>query len=442
MVIFKRENGGGGHSHSSKSDRKDAASKTLSSYNDDKASFKKDCKDESKSRDEKKIQQGTGTGNYGQWYPYCQFQSHDPEFDYLKSLEIEEKINQIRFTRSVGDHVFLLSTNDKTINLWKVGPSLDVYVPMAQESLARGGGLRLPRRMPRQPSTADCFDADAVVAVRRHSYQSAHAYHINSIDPNSDGETFLSADDLRVNWWNYEYPASCFNILDTKPSSMEELTEVITVARFHPSDCNMLLYGSSKGVIKVGDTRSAALLDRHAKILEDPEDATAKTFFSEIVSSISNINFSQCGRYLVSRDYLTVKIWDLHMDSRPIKVLNVHEHLRSVLCDLYESDCIFDKFESAFSPDGNSIVTGSYSNQFSVMRTDGSLTRQAVLPSSNNGAIPMSDGGKKLKDIKLGPGCKDTHVSPEQKILHCSWHPHDNTVAVAGGAALYFYDVV
>ena len=36
-----------------------------------------------------------------EWKPYCQFKSHDSEFDYLKSLEIEEKINQIRFLRQV-----------------------------------------------------------------------------------------------------------------------------------------------------------------------------------------------------------------------------------------------------------------------------------------------------------------------------------------------------
>jgi len=30
---------------------------------------------------------------------YTEFQSHEPEFDYLKSLEIEEKINQIRWIR-------------------------------------------------------------------------------------------------------------------------------------------------------------------------------------------------------------------------------------------------------------------------------------------------------------------------------------------------------
>ena len=43
------------------------------------------------------------------------------QFDYLKSLEIEEKINKIRWCQPANGALFLLSTNDKTIKYWKVG---------------------------------------------------------------------------------------------------------------------------------------------------------------------------------------------------------------------------------------------------------------------------------------------------------------------------------
>jgi hypothetical protein len=42
---------------------------------------------------------------------YTEFQSHEPEFDYLKSLEIEEKINKIRWCKRQNSAHFLLSTN-------------------------------------------------------------------------------------------------------------------------------------------------------------------------------------------------------------------------------------------------------------------------------------------------------------------------------------------
>jgi serine/threonine-protein phosphatase 2A regulatory subunit B len=42
---------------------------------------------------------------------YTEFQSHEPEFDYLKSLEIEEKINKIKWCGRQNYAHFLLSTN-------------------------------------------------------------------------------------------------------------------------------------------------------------------------------------------------------------------------------------------------------------------------------------------------------------------------------------------
>lgn len=46
---------------------------------------------------------------------------------------------------------------------------------------------------------------------------------------------------------------------------MEELTEVITAAECHPHQCNVFVYSSSKGTIRLCDMRSAALCDRHSK---------------------------------------------------------------------------------------------------------------------------------------------------------------------------------
>uniref|UniRef100_A0A8D2L563 Uncharacterized protein n=1 Tax=Varanus komodoensis TaxID=61221 RepID=A0A8D2L563_VARKO len=47
----------------------------------------------------------------GEYNVYSTFQSHEPEFDYLKSLEIEEKINKIRWLPQQNAAYFLLSTN-------------------------------------------------------------------------------------------------------------------------------------------------------------------------------------------------------------------------------------------------------------------------------------------------------------------------------------------
>ena len=87
-------------------------------------------------------------------------------------------------------------------------------------------------------------------------------------------------------------------------------------------------------------------------VFEEEEDPSTRSFFSEIISSISDVKFSHDGRYILSRDYLSLKIWDVNMESKPLKVIPIHDHLRGKLCDLYENDCIFDKFECMFSGDG------------------------------------------------------------------------------------------
>lgn len=89
---------------------------------------------------------------------------------------------------------------------------------------------------------------------------------------------------------------------------------------------------------------------------EEEEDPANKSFFSEIISSISDVKFSKDGRYILSRDYLTLKVWDVKMESKPVKTIPIHDHLRSKLCDLYENDCIFDKFECTFSGDGQCVL--------------------------------------------------------------------------------------
>ena len=207
---------------------------------------------------------------------HTEFQSHEPEFDYLKSLEIEEKINKIKWCRRQNASHFLLSTNDKTIKLWKVfDKSLKVVAEnnltneLTPAGVLGGGPPRAPKLSFKDPSMLKLprmtHHDTVVAAVPRKTYANAHAYHINSISVNSDGETFLSSDDLRINLWNLNIQDQSFNIVDIKPANMEELTEVITAAEFHPTSCNWFMYASSKGAIKLGDMRQRALCDEHQK---------------------------------------------------------------------------------------------------------------------------------------------------------------------------------
>ncbi|KAG8380066.1 hypothetical protein BUALT_Bualt07G0154800 [Buddleja alternifolia] len=406
-----------------------------------------------------------------------EFQSHEPEFDYLKSLEIEEKINKIRWCQAANGALFLLSTNDKTIKYWKVQEkkvkkisdmNVDPSKAAGNGSVASSSVSSSPKQFLANGSHSDrsynCLSNDlsfppggisslrlpvvtssetSLLARCRRVYAHAHDYHINSISNNSDGETFISADDLRINLWNLEISNQSFNIVDVKPANMEDLTEVITSAEFHPTHCNTLAYSSSKGSIRLIDLRQSALCDSHSKLFEEQEAPGSRSFFTEIIASISDIKFAKDGRYILSRDYMTLKLWDINMDSGPVSTFQVHEHLRPKLCDLYENDSIFDKFECCLSGDGLRVATGSYSNLFRVFGCAAGSTEATTLEASKN---PMrrqvqtpSRPSRSLSSsitrvVRRGaesPGVDANGNSFDftTKLLHLAWHPSENSIA-------------
>ncbi|XP_009593926.1 serine/threonine protein phosphatase 2A 55 kDa regulatory subunit B beta isoform-like isoform X2 [Nicotiana tomentosiformis] len=418
-----------------------------------------------------------------------EFQSHEPEFDYLKSLEIEEKINKIRWCQTANGALFLLSTNDKTIKYWKIqekkvkkisemniDPSKAAgngsvtsssVCSSPNQCLANGGygdksysslGNDLsfpPGGIPSLRLPVVTSNETSLVARCRRVYAHAHDYHINSISNNSDGETFISADDLRINLWNLEISNQSFNIVDVKPTNMEDLTEVITSAEFHPTHCNMLAYSSSKGSVRLIDLRQSALCDSHSKLFEEQEAPGSRSFFTEIIASISDIKFAKNGRYILSRDYMTLKLWDINMDSGPVSTFQVHEYLRPKLCDLYENDSIFDKFECCLSGDGMRVATGSYSNLFRVFGCPPGSTEAITLEASKN---PMrrqvqtpsrpsrSVSSSITRVVRRGADSAGVDANGNSfdfttKLLHLAWHPTENSIACAAANSLYMYYV-
>uniref|UniRef100_A0A8K9V026 Serine/threonine-protein phosphatase 2A 55 kDa regulatory subunit B n=1 Tax=Oncorhynchus mykiss TaxID=8022 RepID=A0A8K9V026_ONCMY len=374
----------------------------------------------------------------GEYNVYSTFQSHEPEFDYLKSLEIEEKINKIRWLPQQNAAHFLLSTNDKTIKLWKVSE---------RDKRPEGYNLKDEEGRIKDLSTVTSLQVpvlkpmDLMVEVSpRRVFANAHTYHVNSISVNSDHETYMSADDLRINLWHLGITDRSFNIVDIKPVNMEDLTEVITAAEFHPHHCNLLVYSSSKGTLRLCDMREAALCDKHSKLFEEPEDPSNRSFFSEIISSVSDVKFSHSGRYLLTRDYLTAKVWDLNMENKPLEIYQVHDYLRSKLCSLYENDCIFDKFECAWNGSDSVIMTGAYNNFFRMF--DRNTKRDVTLEASRESSKPRAvlkprrvcQGGKRRKDDISVDSLDFT-----KKILHTAWHPTENIIAIAATNNLYIF---
>lgn len=134
------------------------------------------------------------------------------------------------------------------------------------------------------------------------------------------------------------------------------------------------------------------------------------------------------------------------MDNKPVRTINIHDNLRSKLCDLYENDCIFDKFECTFSGDGNSMMTGSYSNNIHIygrdddtevtLQADKSAFKAKKLGSAKNKATNSRTAtamGRRMRPDE------SEFMDYNKKILHSSWHPRENTIAVAATNNLFIF---
>lgn len=382
---------------------------------------------------------------------YFEFQSHEAEFDYLKSLEIHEKINKIVWFPRENDSLHMLTTNDKTIKLWRVAER-------TQQSFVQSNSMDMQRLISRQnlqlPRLID--EKPIIAAAPRRVYSNAHAYHIHSVALNSDGETFLSADDLRINLWNINGHDNSFTAVDLKPASIEELSEVITTATFHPSHCNLFAYGTSKGLVQMCDTRVAALCDHSAYTFDSSHTSEGQNtnFFGELTASVSDVAFSPDGKRFVTRDYLTSRVWDIANPSRPLATIPVHDAIRPRLCELYENDCIFDKFEATFNYDASLVLSGSYSNLLRVAPSDGSQTNHHLIhadksifrsgsrripskQSTSSSSSSFSVNGELLE--RSGSTESSREWNFDRKILHFSPHPRENTVAIAALSNLFIF---
>jgi len=113
----------------------------------------------------------------------------------------------LRFNYSSRYFSFLPA--DKTIKLWKISERTKRAegFNLREEDSGRVLNQRLKGlKIPALKSVDGVVEASA-----RRVYANAHAYHINSISVNADQETFLSADDLRINIWHTESKNLCWS---------------------------------------------------------------------------------------------------------------------------------------------------------------------------------------------------------------------------------------
>lgn len=99
----------------------------------------------------------------------------------------------------------------------------------------------------------------------------------------------------------------------------------------HPKNDSIFLYGMNKGSLKLGDLRISANIDTNSQSYK-VISTTKNNYLLNLISNISSATFTKNCKYIVSRDYLTVKIWDICNNKKPVNTIMLHEGLKSKLC--------------------------------------------------------------------------------------------------------------
>lgn len=151
-----------------------------------------------------------------------------------------------------------------------------------------------------------------------------------------------------------------------------------------------------------------------------------------MISSYSSLGFLNNAKYLVSRDFLTVKIWDACKANKPVACISVQDALKPKLCEIFENNCIFDKFSVAASKDSNSLLTGNYNNCFHVMDANDSQNVQYEISYKKQTVSKLMSAGK---GGQLG---KMDYI---RKTTACDFHPRKNILAVASLNCFFTYSM-
>lgn len=278
-----------------------------------------------------------------------EFQSHSPEFDYLESNEISEKIVAIcELDADIEDKI--ICSNEKTIRIWKIKENGSV----ADRIRHNGFNCSYFGIKENQNNNINSITHQLICEKKN-----IHSYPINTITRSDD--LLMSSDYLRIMMWNLN-KMEHFKVTDIKPLRFDELTFVITQSNF--KDDNTFGYSTSQGEIYLNDIRTKSIPQLKLKLRKIPQF----DIFDELLRSISSFKFKD--NFVIARNFNSILIFDIRNQSLILN-LQLFQTDIPLIEKIYSNDSGYDRFSVEVRD--NEILTGGFDGKFYVGKFDGSL---------------------------------------------------------------------
>lgn len=250
-----------------------------------------------------------------------------------------QSINKLEIQRSSPNRALLLASIDKSIKFLKIFP---------------------------QPSLSGLSHSVKIDL----SLDGVHECTINSLTLCCNESNFISSDDLNLYLWDISRNDQVCHIVNHK-ETVNEINEVITSAKFHPTNSAEFLWTSTNGTIRIGDLRTKLIMDKPIHSLKYCSNSS--WYFEELVQSISYAEFCEFNSNVVARDYFTVKFWDLRNCNCPCLVSDVVADKNLTMKEICESEVIFYDFEVKDCKNSEFVVTGGRGEVVIVNKVSGKV---------------------------------------------------------------------
>ena len=108
----------------------------------------------------------------------------------------------------------------------------------------------------------------------------------------------------------------------------------------HPTSDSLFLFGLNRNGVGVCDLRISCknFINEagHRNVIDfGVETKSTRNFFTEMISCISSADFLPTSRYVIAREYLNIKIWDMANTRKPLLNVCVNDMIKSQLCELF-----------------------------------------------------------------------------------------------------------
>jgi len=315
------------------------------------------------------------------------------------------------------------------VKLWKVSNKYKIDFRASNKTTKNDRDLEMPKRTKE--------DSLSWQHTLKRTYPALHKGGIHSVSVLSNGENFLTADEYSVNYWNIENTMNSFSVLAVKKSKAgEEFPEMLTTVKAHPLLDTMFAAGTTRASIRCYDMRVSTDYNDNCLVIDEPPVKNSEFAFA--LGILTDIEFTKNGKYIVTRDFVRTKVYDIAMPNKPITNFRVYDSIMPKLSELHENYLIPDSFKVATSSCSNFVATGMYNNNLHIADINTAQNYQYQLNSSKKTIcrlMPVQDNSKQFEPLP-------ENYNYNRKVLKVAWHPKSKTVAAAVLGSLYMLNSV